>query len=185
MTKITNISRLMLLLCALILALIFTLDIVGLVSDKNLVDFLLPKNWERIMTSPHAEQFAQAIWSPGARFLRFIGSILGNIYLYVSLFSLIKVFQSYSRGNIFTTQNAKRYKLIGLIFILDALLFRILSNTLIVLAATINNPQGNRTISIGISDLNVYQLVMAFIVVVISWVMYEGARLQKEQQYIV
>jgi hypothetical protein len=127
----------------------------------------------------------QVAWTPLTRFvgccaqLIEFGPFLGILYF------LAKVFHRYELGEIFTMKNAQYYYQIGILLFLDALLAQPISGGLWVLSATLSNPVGQRYINISIGTPNIMAVLMGLLVILISWVMIEGSKIQNEQQLII
>jgi hypothetical protein len=124
-------------------------------------------------------------WTPLLKILGFSADILNLIPLILSLFVLKSIFRNYQKGEIFSMANATQYRRLGWLFLLDALLIKSLSNTLLVLAVTLTNPPGHRYITVSFGTPNMTALFCGILVIVISWVMLEGYKLQEEQKLTV
>ena len=102
------------------------------------------------------------------------------IELYI-LYSLIKLFGLYSKGEIFSVNNVRYIRNIGY-----ALLFTQIVNPLyqVLMGAvlTLHNPPGHRFLSITLDQTNLGIILIALIVILISWIMAEGCKLREEQQ---
>jgi hypothetical protein len=61
----------------------------------------------------------------------------------------------------------------------------IIYEALISFALTFHNPAGHRVVVAGFDNLDVYNILTATMIIVISWIMAEGCRLQEENQYTV
>ncbi len=107
--------------------------------------------------------------------------ILGFIPLLLGLLALKRLFKNYKKNSIFSYENAKEYRLLGWLFFFNAVFFKPLSNTMLVLSATLSNPPGHRYISLNFGTPNLEDLLCAFIILVISWVMAEGYKLKEDQ----
>lgn len=124
-------------------------------------------------------------WTPLLKILGFSADILNLIPLILSLFVLKSIFRNYQKGEIFSTANATQYRRIGWLFVLDALLIKSLSNTLLVLAVTLTNPPGHRYITVSFGAPNMTALFCGILVIVISWVMLEASKLHDDQQFTI
>lgn len=124
-------------------------------------------------------------WTPLSKFVGFIATLVGLLPTLLGLFVLKTVFRNYQKGEIFNIFNARHYKYLGWIFFLDALLLRPLSDMLMVLGVTLSNPSGHRYITIGYGTPNMAELFCGVLVIVISWVMVEGYKLQEEQKFVI
>ncbi|MBA3814475.1 MAG: DUF2975 domain-containing protein [Alphaproteobacteria bacterium] len=124
-------------------------------------------------------------WYPLTKFTGFMGSLLGILPILLGLMILKTIFRNYRKGEIFNITNARQYKYLGYLFFLDALLTKPLSDMLQVLSVTFTYPPGLRYISIGFGTPNMEALFCGILVIVISWVMVEGYKLQEEQKLII
>lgn len=119
-------------------------------------------------------------WSAG-----FLGDLIGSIPFFLGLVVLRHLFQNYRKGNIFSFENAQKYKCLGWLLLLDGLFLIPLSNMLMVLMATLSNPPGHRCITISFGTPNLEALFWGVLVIVMSWVMTEGYKLQEDQNLTV
>jgi hypothetical protein len=124
-------------------------------------------------------------WNPLSKFIGLMASLLGMLPIFLGLYVLKPVFRNYRKGEIFNVYNARHYKYLGWLFFLDAVISQPLSDMLMVLAVTLTNPPGHRYITIGFGTPNIAALFCGVLVIVISWVMVEGYKLQEEQKLIV
>lgn len=139
--------------------------------------------WTR--TPEGVVNLAKIAWTPLTKFIGFMGSLLGNLPVLLGLFILKAVFRNYRKGEIFNITNAQQYKYLGWLFFLDAFITRPLSEMLQVLAVTLTYPPGHRYITLGFGTPNIEALFCGILVIVISWVMVEGYKLQEEQKLTV
>ncbi|EKE09716.1 MAG: hypothetical protein ACD_16C00118G0010 [uncultured bacterium] len=124
-------------------------------------------------------------WTHLSKFTSFMAILIGLLPLLAGLFVLKAVFRNYQKGEIFNAYNARHYRYLGWIFFLDAFIAEPLSHALMVLAVTLSNPPGHRIISITFGSPNIEALFCGILVIVISWIMVEGYKLQEEQKLII
>lgn len=124
-------------------------------------------------------------WTILSKSIGLIGHILGILPLFLSLFVLKSIFQNYKRGEIFSTVNAVYYRYLGWLFFLDALLAKPVSDSLMVLAATLSNKPGHRYLTLSFGTPNMEALFCGVLVIVISWVMLEASKLHYEQKFTI
>lgn len=124
-------------------------------------------------------------WDPLSKFIGIMASLLGILPILLGLIILKTIFQNYRRGEIFNITNARQYKYLGYLLFLDALVTKPLSGLLQVLAITLTNSPGHRYLSIGFGTPNLEALFCGVLVIVISWVMVEGYKLQEDQKFII
>lgn len=119
--------------------------------------------------------------NPLQRFLGVFSSLIESASLLIGMIILRKLFQNYKKGHIFTLENAKKYQQLGYLFFLHAFITKPLAETFSVIAVTLNNPPGHRYISIGFGPPNLETIFCGILVIIISWVMIEGQKLQDDQ----
>jgi hypothetical protein len=124
-------------------------------------------------------------WTPLSKVINLLASFIGLLPILLGLFFLKAIFQNYGKGEIFNAYNACHYKYIGWLFFLDALIVKPLSDTLMILAVTLSNPPGHRVISISFGTPHMETIFSGILVIVMSWVMLEGYKLQEEQKFVI
>ena len=121
------------------------------------------------------------ILTPTDRLLGFgISSIPMLIELYI-LYSLIKLFGLYSKGEIFSVNNVRHIRNIGYALLVTQVV-NPLYEGLMGVALTWHNPHGHRFASVTLDQTNLGIIFVALIVILISWIMAEGCKLREEQQ---
>ena len=109
-------------------------------------------------------------------------SVLCTVPTWLGLFFLRVAFNNYKQGQIFVFENAKAYQKLGWLFFLNALLIQPLAGLGMTLVATLSNPPGHRYITLTFGTPNLETIFCGVILIIISWVMIEGHRLQSEQE---
>ena len=71
------------------------------------------------------------------------------------------------------------------ILILAGQIIGFIHEILIGIVLTMHNPVGHRLASFNFDSYNVYFIVIAIMIILISWIMGEAVKLKEEQQYIV
>ncbi len=128
-----------------------------------------------------AETELSTIAKKWALFSNLLGAapyILGYILLH-------RLFNNYSQGRIFTTDNPVIYKKLGRLILLNGILIIPLKEGLMVAAATHTFPPGHRYITLSFGTPNLEVILCGLLVIVIAWVMKEGQALQEENQLTV
>lgn len=125
------------------------------------------------------------VWSGLTRTIGLAAYLLGLVPLMISLMALIRIFKNYAANNIFNESNAKDYRLIGWMFLFDGILIKSLSDSLLMIAVTLNNAPGHRYVTLSFGTVNMEALFCGAVVIVISWVMLEASKLHEDQQYTV
>lgn len=112
-----------------------------------------------------------------------VGLIPTSIHLLI-LYFLIKLFRLYEHGIIFSQINVTTIRNIayGLLAmeIVDPIYQALISITL-----SWSHAPGHRVISIGLSGVNIAIIFVAILMILISWIMAEGYRLQEEQNHTI
>lgn len=141
--------------------------------------------FDSVRTPEGVINLSMVSWDPLTKFIGFMASLVGLLPILLGLFVLKPVFRNYGKSEIFNIFNARHYKYLGWLFFMDALITKPLSSMLMVLAVTLSNPPGHRFISISFGAPNMEALFCGVLVIVISWIMGEGYKLQEEQKFII
>lgn len=127
------------------------------------------------------EAYAAKIPSVDLRlFLMFSGEMVAQLPFWLGLGCLIQVFRRYARAEIFTLDNVRSYRTIGLLFFANALVAMPVSEALRVLGQTWDKGPGQRMLYVGFGTTNLENMVYGAIILIISWVMAEALRLQDD-----
>ncbi len=119
-----------------------------------------------------------------ARFLAFLTQMLP---LGVTIFGLVRLkalFGLYEKGAIFTEENVNCFRSLGRALI-AWVACDVVSNSLLTIALTLDNPPGRRMISIGLNSGELTGIFVGAVVLIISWVMDEARTIQEEQARII
>ena len=112
------------------------------------------------------------------------GCLVSAIPMIVNMFvvySLIKLFNLYEKGEIFTIKHVKYIRNIGYA-LLTGQIIQPFYQFAMGFVLTLNNPPHHRYASITLDQNNIGILLTALLVILISWIMAEGCRLHEEQQ---
>jgi hypothetical protein len=131
--------------------------------------------FESVRTPEGVVNLSLVKWDPLTKIIGFMASFVGVLPILLGLFVLKYVFRNYKKGEIFNIFNARHYTYLGWLFFLDALIAKPLSTY----------PPGHRWIQIGYGTPTLGVLFCGVLVIVISWVMVEGYKLQEEQKLVV
>ena len=118
---------------------------------------------------------------------KFLGLLVSCPYALMRMFccwQLAKLFGLYSDGYIFTYENSSCYSKAAWALLIGEVIYPF-TQTAISYIATMNNPVGKRLIMIGFDDTNASNIVIACVILAISWVMDEGRKLQEEAKLII
>ena len=97
------------------------------------------------------------------------------------VYSLIRLFQLYERHEFFSIKNVFHIRQAGYALLLLQFLTPI-CNFLLGFVLTSVNPPGYRFARLNINDTNIGLIFTALIIILISWIMSEGRKLQDDQQ---
>jgi hypothetical protein len=115
------------------------------------------------------------------KFYGFLICLIPIGFMEYVFYCLIKLFSLYEKAEIFSLNNVTYIKKIGQALLLSQLL-NPFYDALSTLNLTWGNPHGHRVISVTVDGTNVGIILMAFMTILISWIMAEGCRLREEQQ---
>lgn len=118
---------------------------------------------------------------------KLLGFLINSVPLLIELFilySLIKLFRLFERGEIFSINNVRYIRNIGYGLLAGQLLDPIYES-IMGLFLTWYNPPGHRLITVTFDQTNFGTLLTALLVILISWIMAEGCKLREEQQLTV
>jgi hypothetical protein len=115
------------------------------------------------------------------------GFLISLVPLLIHLFTiyyLIVLFGLYEKGKIFFLENVRAIRRIGILLVAKQLVYPLYLAVMTPMLSW-HNPVGERVISTGFSGSNVGLLVVGVIIILVSWVMAEGCKLQEEHDLTV
>lgn len=115
---------------------------------------------------------------------KFLGLMASAPYAALEIFcswQLVKLFGLYSQGRIFTADNSACYRKAAWALLIGEVIYPF-TQTAVSYIATMNNPVGERLILVTFDDANIGNIVVACVILAISWVMDEGRKLQDEAE---
>ncbi|WP_027723398.1 DUF2975 domain-containing protein [Maridesulfovibrio zosterae] len=124
------------------------------------------------------------ILSPLSDMQKALGLAASAPYILLSSYSIwqmVKLFTLYSHGKIFTAENSACYRRAAWALLIGEIVYSF-SLTAVILVVTMNNKVGERLLVFGFDDANIGNIVIACVVLAISWVMDEGRKLQDEAE---
>lgn len=124
--------------------------------------------------------FSQVNWNTLSKTIGFCADVIYLLPFLLGLFVLRKIFKNYQRGKIFTTTNARLYQYLGWFFFFDALFSKPVGGVILTIATTISNPPGHRWLTLNFGTPNLEALFCGAILIIVSWVMLEGSKLNEE-----
>lgn len=119
--------------------------------------------------------------------MKVLGFLISLIPLSVELFVLyflIRLFKLFELNEIFSYQNVRNIKYIAYALFVGQLISPIYQ-MLISAAMTWHNPVGKRMMAITFTGSNIAILLIALMMILISWIMSEAYKLREEQKYTV
>lgn len=193
MKRIQNISRFLLVVFnVLLIGLPLTNFLIWSCIDSSFLKNLFQSSFFQMTTLLHPISTPEGLikvdqvpWTLTTKLIALLSNMIRILPLVVSLICLKSIFKNYREGEIFNPANAKQYGKIGFTFFLDAVIAQPISQLIMVLAVTLSNPPGHRYISLSFGTPNLEVVFFGLLVMVISWVMLEGSRLQEEQRFTV
>ena len=186
MNNIKKLSRILLLaLNALIVLTPLALVawwIMAYLKSAGLIDLSLACIEQVVHTPDGFVNLFSVTWTPRLWLLGLLSDVISIAPFWLSLFLLKRLFTNYANSDIFTRSNALIYRSLGYLLLIDALVTKLLSETLLVVAATLANPNGSGYLTFSFGTPSLASLFYSLIVIVVSQVMLEASRLHDEQQ---
>lgn len=119
-------------------------------------------------------------WLPlNSRLIALAGSIPAIIIMIAALIGLKRLFSLYEQGIYFQAENVALFRLLARLAFCSVVA-DIFDKTVMELARTINNPPGQRLLSIGVSSDHLKLMIVAAIIMIIGMVIDEGRKIQDE-----
>lgn len=124
-------------------------------------------------------------WLPlNSRLIALAGNLPATAILVLALIGLRRLFALYEQGIYFQAENVALFRLLGRLAFWSVLA-DVLNKTVLEIARTINNPPGERLLSIGFSSDHCKLLIIAVILMLIGMVIDEGRKIHEEMQLTV
>ncbi|WP_259779568.1 DUF2975 domain-containing protein [Aestuariispira ectoiniformans] len=111
-------------------------------------------------------------------------SMVPVLILIYGLWRLVLLFSAYAAGRIFDTETAGHLKAFSICVLLNAIV-EIMSTTALTAYLTFDRPEGERMVSVTVSDQEFGVLLMGGLLLVVAWVLGEGAKLADENRQFV
>jgi hypothetical protein len=127
------------------------------------------------------------VFSPftiNVRIAGFLVSAVPLVFQLLVLSFLIKLFGLYANHKFFTADNVRYIRNAGYALLLQQLAIP-LADFVMGFVLTSTNPPGLHYASMQITEKNVGVIFIALIIILISWIMAEGCKLQSEQELII
>ncbi|WP_282605873.1 DUF2975 domain-containing protein [Pelagibius sp. Alg239-R121] len=178
MSNLNRIQRAGRVMSGLCLLIIFALPLILALVWTNL-EHLGPEVLAQLPSQVRFEALG-----PGTLLLGFAINLLPVIVLIYGLIQLRRLFTSYSQGIIFSSEQAGRLRKFALASILSVCV-QILSNSLLSVVLTFNNPPGNRQLAVSLSSDQLGTIFLGAVFLVIAWIMGEASRIAEDNAQIV
>lgn len=123
-------------------------------------------------------------FTPTDRMNGFLISLIPTLMMMLICFYLQALFKLYQTGTIFSFENVRLIKKLGVTLAVSQLA-QPFYQFLLSMALTWDNPIHERYGYIQMTQTNIAILLVGIIMVLISWIMAEGHKLQEEQEYTV
>lgn len=118
------------------------------------------------------------------KMLGFLVSLIPNGIFMFACFLLAKLFSLYEKGQIFLARNIRCIRNLGILLLIKPALLMV-HEALLTLVLTMNNPIGERLISLSAGTEKIEDIALALLILLISWVMDEGRKLKEQEDYII
>ena len=118
------------------------------------------------------------------RTLAFLVSLLPVGIVTFGVYTLARLFALYEKAVIFSAENVKHFRTLGYTLLLWVIA-RLIYLPLLSITLSFNNPPGQRIVAAGFELVDVTALITGAVVLLISWVMDEGRKLEDEQAYTI
>ena len=102
----------------------------------------------------------------------------------LGIYFLIRLFKLYEMGKIFELNSVRCFRSLGYVLLVSQGLC-VVYDVLISLVLTWQRPVDDRVISISMSSTNLAVILAGCLLLLVSWVMLEGCKLNEEQKLIV
>lgn len=111
----------------------------------------------------------------------FLVSMIPTGIMMAVMWYLMRLFRLYAKGVIFTLRNVAYIRKIGYALLIGQLVSPIYE-AMMGLVLTYGNPVGQRCFTATLDQTNIAVVLIALLIVLISWIMAEGCKLQEDQQ---
>ncbi|MBS3904511.1 MAG: DUF2975 domain-containing protein [Simkania sp.] len=114
------------------------------------------------------------------KLIGFLISLIPVAFQTTALLLLVRLFGLFERFEFFSQKSVICIQRLGWCLLIGQLVYPLYLG-LLTLALTISNPPGERTISVAFGMEQLHLVIIATIIILVSWVMNEGRKLQDEQ----
>lgn len=152
-----------------------------MVLGLNVVVWLVPSITAHVIAEAAGPE---ATLTGGARLVVFVYSMIQGGFLAGALLAAAALFRAFATGGSLVPRTGRLVRRFGLCLLIYSLL-GLLSKTVVVAAATWNNPSGERVLTIGVSSEMLVFLIVAGVILALGHVMQEAARIADDHRQIV
>ena len=115
----------------------------------------------------------------------FLVSLIPNLIAMAIYYCLAKLFALYEQGKIFVVATSRYLNKVGFLLLIGGLLSPLIIDPLMQFVLTIHNPAGHCYAGIALGSGNLYDIFIALLIILISWIMLEGCKISAEHQLTV
>lgn len=137
-----------------------------------------------VIASDHSLQLKPEYIGTSNILMGFLCSLIPAVILCYGLWRLRKLFALFCNKQFFTNANTRHLRAFSVALFANALLSPVIG-ALLSIILTINNPPGQRSLSIGISNHEISTLFIAATFMIIAGIMVEGRKLADENAEII
>ena len=119
-----------------------------------------------------------------SRLIALAGSLPATLIMVLALVHLKRLFALYERAIYFQAENVIIFRLLGSLAVWSVFA-DVFSKTMLEIGLTVNNPPGERILTIGFSSDHLKLLIVAVIIMLIGMVIDEGRKIHEEVQLTV
>ena len=177
MYRIKNVSRILKWLFILSMLIVPMMYLCFWVFDFHLFDDL------SVVPAFPTQSLHQTMTMP----IRVVGAIVSCIplaFFMVKTLFLVKLFNLYQKGIIFSFENVRNIRRVGWTMLLWEIV-KPFYQVLLTFVISSNNPPGHRFVAISLNNVDISTTIIAVIIIVVSWIMREGVRLEQQQRLTV
>jgi hypothetical protein len=149
-----------------------------------IVMWLAPKGWETQLLSSIGLKEA---WQQAGHTGRILAKILLMFPFLIGLYASLqgwKLFAAYERGQVFSSASIFLLRRLAASLLTLAFL-NLVTRSLVSVVLSMNNPPGERTLTVTLSSNDVALLIFGGLLLVIAHIMIEASRLENEYKQIV
>lgn len=173
MTKIQRISRILQIL------LILTLTFIPVLFIYN--NFITRIHF---FTSPVTHGFITVILNQHLPKISCVLNFFQTLIQMVMIFCLIKLFGLYANGLVFEAGNTKYIQRVGICLVAKEIFNPIMQGVMMYFV-TKHNAVIKHQISISLTPDQLHNLLMGIMIILVSWVMYEAAKIKQDNDSII